>query len=110
MKKIMIAMSILASGNAMACQYGMDSSQRMDEVIQRGLPNATNITVDGLNDTTIISFSSIFSNQCPSDFRLSSPIRFVRNGKTCRGTIVLKYLDHNFYSGKISTFFCRTIK
>ncbi len=100
---------LLACGNAMACQYGMDSSKRMDEVFQKTYPYATKVSGDGLEDTTF-SFSSIFSqNYCPSNFRLSGHIKFIKDGETCTGTIVLKYRDHKFSTGKIRAVSCRAI-
>jgi len=108
MKNIIVGIVILASTNAMACQYGLDSSRRMDEVIQTTIPDATNITGDGLEDTTF-SLSSIFSNDCPSNFRLSGHLKFIKDGKTCSGTIVLKYRDNHFSSGKIRSVSCYAI-
>ena len=109
MKGLIIGIMVLLCGNVLACQYGMDSSERMNEVIHKAYPNATDVTVDDLQDITF-SLSSIFPpNDCPTDFRLSGHLKFAIDGKICKGKIILKYQDDEFTSGKIRFVFCRRI-
>ncbi len=107
-KVIVIGFTLLVGINVLACQYGVDSSKRMDEVIQSTIPDATNVSADGLQDAGF-SISHLFSNQCPSDFKLSGHLKFFKAGMACKGTIVLKYRDNHFSSGKIRAVSCDEI-